>query len=167
MPRLTLTLLVALFVSLNTARAADRPNIVFILMDDMRWDCMSIAGHPFLKTPNLDRIGREGAHFKNGFVTYPLCSPARATFFTGTYGHKHGIVGNTAAYNEPSHKLDTYHIHLQKAGYRTGAIGKWHMGNDASPRPGFDHWEVFKGQGVYNDCSFNVNGTDTPSKGYV
>jgi N-acetylglucosamine-6-sulfatase len=149
------------------ARAADRPNIVFILMDDMRWDCMSIAGHPFLKTPNLDRIGREGAHFKNAFVTYPLCSPARANFFTGTYAHRHGIVGNTAAYNAPSHQLDTYHRHLQTSGYHTAAVGKWHMGNDDTPRPGFDHWAVFKGQGKYDDCPFNVNGTVTRTTGYV
>jgi arylsulfatase A-like enzyme len=147
--------------------AADRPNIVFILMDDMRWDCMSIAGHPFLKTPNLDRIGREGAFFANGFVTTPLCSPARASFFTGTYAHKHGIIANTPAMEQPSHKLDTYHIHLQKSGYETAAIGKWHMGSDASPRPGFDHWAMFRGQGKYDDCPFNINGTMTPTKGYV
>ena len=133
----------------------------------MRWDCMSVAGHPFLKTPNLDRIAREGAHFKNAFVTYPLCSPARGNFFTGAYAHKHGIVGNTAKYNEPSHKLDTYHRHLQSAGYRTAAIGKWHMGTDDTPRPGFDHWAVFKGQGRYNDCPFNINGTQTKTTGYV
>src|SRR5688500_17241425 len=162
---ISITLLVMTFV--GAARAAERPNIVFILMDDMRWDSMSIAGHPFLKTPNLDRIGREGAYFKNGFVTYPLCSPARASFFTGAYGHKHGIVGNTKEYNEPSHKLDTYHRHLQSAGYRTAAIGKWHMGTDDSPRPGFDHWAVFKGQGRYNDCPFNINGTQTKTTGYV
>jgi N-acetylglucosamine-6-sulfatase len=162
-----LLFLCLLLAPVSSARAADRPNIVFILMDDMRWDCMSIAGHPFLKTPNLDRIAREGAYFKNGFVTYPLCSPARASFFTGSYGHKHGIIGNTKEYNEPSHKLDTYHIHLQRSGYRTAAIGKWHMGNDDTPRPGFDHWAVFKGQGQYNDGAFNVNGTQTKTTGYV
>ena len=170
MSRLTFLLLIALFARVATAAAQDappRPNIVFILMDDMRWDCMSLAGHPFLKTPNLDRIGREGAHFKNGFVTYPLCSPARASFFTGAYAHQHGIVGNRAQYNEPSHKLDTYHRHLQSAGYRTAAIGKWHMGTDDTPRPGFDHWAVFRGQGRYNDCPFNVNGTRTKTTGYV
>ena len=75
--RMPIILLLLSAAIASSARAADRPNIIFILMDDMRWDCMSIAGHPFLKTPNLDRIGREGAHFKNGFVTYPLCSPAR------------------------------------------------------------------------------------------
>lgn len=159
-------MLLLLFVT-GIASAADRPNIVFILMDDMRWDCMSIAGHPFLKTPNLDRIGREGAYFKNGFVTYPLCSPARAAFFTGTYSSRHGIVGNTAEYNEPSHKLDTYHRHLQKSGYHTAAVGKWHMGNDDTPRPGFDHWAVFKGQGRYNDCPININGKVTETTGYI
>ena len=165
--RVILAFLGLCFVMSATAAAADRPNIIFILMDDMRWDCMSIAGHPFIKTPNLDRIGREGAYFKNAFVTIPLCSPARATFFTGTYAHHHGIVGNAAKYGEPSHQLDTYHRHLQSSGYYTGAIGKWHMGNDDSPRPGFDYWAMFKGQGRYIDCPFNINGTQTPTNGYV
>ena len=168
--RLIVALIGACLVLSPIARAAEtpaRPNIVFILMDDMRWDCLSIAGHPLIKTPNLDRIGREGAFFKNAFVTYPLCSPARASFFSGTYGHHHGIIGNTAKYNEPSHQLDTYHRHLQSSGYHTGAIGKWHMGTDDSPRPGFDYWAVFKGQGRYIDCPFNINGTPTKTSGYV
>lgn len=170
LPVVVVVALTALFASAaagQTRAVAGRPNIVLILMDDMRWDCMSVAGHPFLRTPNLDRIAREGAHFRNAFVTYPLCSPARASFFTGAYAHQHGIVGNTAAYNEPSHKLDTYHRHLQAAGYRTAAIGKWHMGTDDTPRPGFDHWAVFRGQGRYNDCTFNVNGTQRKTTGYV
>ena len=59
---------------LAQAQQSARPNVIFILMDDMRWDCMSCAGHPFIKTPNIDRIAREGAMFKNYFVTLPLCS---------------------------------------------------------------------------------------------
>jgi N-acetylglucosamine-6-sulfatase len=167
MMRWAIALLAMLALVSERAVAADRPNIVFILMDDMRWDCMSLVGHPFIKTPNLDRIGREGALFKNGMVTIPLCSPARATFFTGTYAHKHGIIANTAAMEAPSHKLDTYHSHLQKSGYETAAIGKWHMGSDPTPRPGFDHWAVFRGQGKYDDCPFNINGKMMPTKGYV
>jgi N-acetylglucosamine-6-sulfatase len=168
--RLIVAFIVACLVLAPITRAADipqRPNVVFILMDDMRWDCMSIAGHPFIKTPNLDRIGLEGAYFKNAMVTYPLCSPARADFFTGTYAHHHGIVGNAVKYGEISHQLDTYHRHLQSSGYQTAAIGKWHMGVDDSPRPGFDYWAVFKGQGRYIDCPFNINGTQTKTAGYV
>jgi len=158
--------LLLLFVG-AVAQAADRPNIVFILTDDQRWDCLSCAGHPFLKTPNIDRIAAEGAYFNNAFVTLPLCSPSRAAFFTGKYNHTNGVTNNSAAMGEISHKLDTYPMHLQKAGYETGAIGKFHMGVDDSPRPGFDYWAIFKGQGKYIDCPLNVNGAQMPTTGYI
>jgi N-acetylglucosamine-6-sulfatase len=64
-----------------------RPNIVFVLTDDQRFDALGIAGHPFFKSPNMDRIGREGAMLRNCFVTTPLCSPSRASFLTGQYAH--------------------------------------------------------------------------------
>ena len=69
----------------HASRAADapRPNVVFVITDDQRWDAMGCAGHPFIKTPNMDRIAREGAMFTNAFVTTPLCSPARSSFLTG------------------------------------------------------------------------------------
>jgi N-acetylglucosamine-6-sulfatase len=72
-----------------------RPNIVFILIDDLRWDELSIVGHPYIKTPNIDRIGKEGALFRNAFLTTPLCSPSRASFLTGQYAHTHGITGKS------------------------------------------------------------------------
>ena len=68
----------------------DKPNIIFILTDDQRWDEMSCMGHKFLKTPNMDRIRNEGVLFANAFCTTSLCSPSRATFLTGTYAHRHG-----------------------------------------------------------------------------
>ena len=73
-----------------------RPNIVFVLVDDMRWDEMRVAGHPFIETPNMDRLAREGARFTNAFATTPLCSPSRASFLTGQYPHTNGIIDNTA-----------------------------------------------------------------------
>src|SRR5262245_18226986 len=76
------------------AQPIKRPNTVFILVDDLRWDALGVTGHPFVKTPNTDRIAREGLRFRNAFVTTPLCSPSRASFLTGQYVHKHGIVGN-------------------------------------------------------------------------
>src|SRR5688572_9028355 len=79
---------------------AARPNFVFIITDDQRWDAMGCAGHPFLKTPNLDRLAREGALFKNAFVTTPLCSPSRSTFLTGQFVHKTGITGNGPVFNQ-------------------------------------------------------------------
>src|SRR5687767_5332026 len=64
-----------------------RPNIVFILMDDQRWDDFGFAGHSFAKTPHIDRIAKEGVRFNNAFVTTPLCSPSRASYLTGQYAH--------------------------------------------------------------------------------
>jgi N-acetylglucosamine-6-sulfatase len=162
----------ALFLSLvASARAAaepaslSRPNIVFVITDDQRWDCLSIMGHPFIKTPNIDRIGREGAVFKNYFVTLPLCSPSRASILTGQYAHKNGIVDNRDRAAE-SHKLVTFPMRLQQAGYETAIFGKWHMGTDASPRPGFDRWVVCPGQGRYEDPIFNEDGKRVVKPGY-
>ncbi|MBL8240491.1 MAG: sulfatase [Bryobacterales bacterium] len=149
------------------AQASTRPNFVFILVDDMRWDSTGYAGHPFLKTPNIDRLAREGAQFTNAFVTTPLCSPSRGSFLTGQYVQTHGVVGNTPAGIPVSHKLETFPKLLRAAGYETGYFGKWHMGNDASPRPGFDRWVSFKGQGVYNDPPLNVDGKETQETGYI
>lgn len=145
----------------------DRPNILFILVDDLRADALSISGHPFSKTPNIDRIGREGAMFKNAFVTTPLCSPARASFLTGQYAHKHGVHGNGSEYSKLSHELITFPRLLRDAGYESAYIGKWHMGNDDSPRPGFDHWISFKGQGAYVDPAININGISKKTQGYM
>src|SRR5262245_38589932 len=82
----------------GTGRAgpvAQRPNIVFILMDDLRWDDLGCAGHPFVRTPHIDRIARQGALFKNAYATTPLCSPSRASFLTGLYAHTQGVRDNT------------------------------------------------------------------------
>ena len=77
------------------ARAAARPNIVFVLGDDVRWDDLGCMGHPFVRTPGIDRIAAEGALFRNAFVTTPICSPSRASFLTGQYASTHGIIDNT------------------------------------------------------------------------
>jgi len=142
------------------------PNIVVILVDDLRWDDLGVAGHPFVETPAIDRMAREGARFLNAFATTPLCSPSRASILTGQYAHTHGIVDNTAR-DAASHRLPTFAIPLQAAGYRTGFFGKWHMGNDDSPRPGFTEWVAMRGQGEALDPQFNVNGTRAQETGYV
>jgi N-acetylglucosamine-6-sulfatase len=146
--------------------AARRPNTLFVLIDDLRYNCLSLLGHPWIKTPNIDRIGREGAIFTNAFVTTPLCSPSRASFLTGRWVHSHGIVDNTNR-NEQSHKLITFPALQRAAGYETAYVGKWHMGNDSMPRPGFDHWVSFPGQGQYNDPQINTNGTLEKRTGFM
>jgi len=143
-----------------------RPNIVFVLMDDLRWDALGCTGHPFVKTPNIDRIAREGVNFRNHFCTTPLCSPSRASFLTGQFVHTHGVQDNTN-HNELSHKLVTSGLHLQRAGYDTAYMGKWHMGNDSSPRPGWNRWISFRAQGAYVDPLLNIDGKEQKISGYV
>ena len=146
------------------ARRDRRPNIVFVLTDDQRWDCLGIAGHPFLKTPNLDRLASEGVRFANAFVTTSICSPSRASFLSGAYAHRHGVQNNFTDYPR---ELASFPRALQAAGYQTAYVGKWHMGEeDDSARPGFDHWISHKGQGSYWDTTFNINGARQLVKGY-
>ena len=135
-------------------------NVIFILTDDHRNDFMGFTGKvPWLKTPNLDRMASEGAHMKNAFVTTSLCSPSRASILTGQYSHVHTIVDNVAP--NPG-DLTFFPQYLQKAGYQTSFFGKWHMGDhNDSPRPGFDHWESFAGQGDYYAPNLNINGENT------
>jgi arylsulfatase A-like enzyme len=95
--------------------------MVMVLVDDMRWDEMRIAGHPFVDPPQMDRLAREGARFLNAFATTPLCSPSRASFLTGQYAHTNGIIDNTA---RPSHGLrgiDLAPTLLELAGLPAGA----------------------------------------------
>jgi N-acetylglucosamine-6-sulfatase len=132
-------------------------NVIFILSDDHRYDFMGFTGKvPGLQTPNMDRLAKEGAHLKNAFVSTALCSPSRASILTGLYAHTHTIVDNQAPLPKG---LMFFPQYLQKAGYKTAFLGKWHMGNqDDQPQPGFDHWVSFKGQGVYYNPTFNING---------
>ncbi|MDD4871362.1 MAG: sulfatase [Kiritimatiellae bacterium] len=148
----------------SITRTIQRPNVVFILTDDHRWDHLSCAGHPFLKTPNIDRIAAEGVMFRNMFVTTSLCSPSRASFLSGLYAHSHGVVNNFTDY--PG-ELTSFPMRLQEEGYETAYIGKWHMNeDDDSTRPGFDYWVSHKGQGNYFDNTFNINGQRQVLKGY-
>jgi N-acetylglucosamine-6-sulfatase len=145
---------------------AVRPNIVFILVDDLRWDALGCTGHAFVKTPHIDRIASEGARFRNAFVTTPICLPSRACFLTGQYAHTHGVTGS-GNHDVRSYELVTFPRLLQSAGYETGFVGKWHIGNDARPRPGFDRWVSFLGQGTYLNPVLNIDGKQVAASGYM
>ncbi len=141
---------------LALAAPAKRPNILFILTDDQRWDALSLAGHRHLRTPNIDRLGREGVHFRNAFCTTSLCSPSRASILSGLYAHAHGVTNNFTEYPAA---LQSFPRVLQAQGYDTAYLGKWHMGEDNDePRPGFNWFVTHKGQGKYFDTEFNLNG---------
>ena len=146
--------------------AAPAKNIIFILSDDHRYDFMSFMEEApeFLETPNMDRMAREGAHLKNAFVSTSLCSPSRASILTGQYMHHHKVVDNQRAVPKGTRFFAEY---FQEADFETAYVGKWHMGHDnAEPRPGFDHWVSFIGQGVYMDPVLNINGETNSFKGY-
>ena len=144
--------------------ATTRPNLIVILIDDLRFDEFGAGGHPYMKTPHVDRIAREGATCLNAFHTTPLCSPNRASILTGQYASRHGIIDNVAR-DMASHRLPNYHQRAPALGYETAHIGKWHMGNDADPRPGYDTWISFKGHGKLYDPEFNENGTYVAAQG--
>lgn len=144
-------------------------NVVFILSDDHRYDAMSFMGHQFAETPHMDSMARNGVHLKNAFVTTSLCSPSRASILTGLYTFRHRVIDNNRLVPEGTLFFPQW---LQKAGYKTGFIGKWHMGGDHdNPRPGFDYWMSFKGQGNYYppgpNYTVNVNGKRVKQEGYI
>jgi N-acetylglucosamine-6-sulfatase len=99
-------------------------------------------------------------------MTTPLCSPSRASFLTGQYAHTHGVTDNVD-HSAASHRLVTFPALLHQGGYETSFIGKWHMGNDDTPRPGFDNWISFKGQGTYLNPEVNENGKSLKRTGYI
>ena len=143
-----------------------RPNFIVILIDDLRYDEFGAGGHPYMKTPHIDRVAAEGALFERAFHTTPICSPNRASIVTGQYASRHGIIDNVAR-DAMSHRLPNYHLALQQLGYETAHIGKWHMGNDGKPRPGYDYWVAYDGHGRLYDPMLNINGSYEQQKGYV
>ncbi|HSV16293.1 MAG TPA: sulfatase-like hydrolase/transferase, partial [Tepidisphaeraceae bacterium] len=153
------------------AQPADRPNFIFMITDDQRWDELGCVQkemgdkgrYPWFKTPNMDRLAAEGVRFRNAFVTDSLCSPSRASFLTGQYNHVNGVIDNHTPMpldTETSGKV------LGEAGYSTAYIGKFHHGKQKE-RPGFAYIASYLDQGYYHDCPFNVNGTMTPSHGWI
>ena len=143
---------------------ATRPNMVVILVDDVRADDLGVTGHPFVDTPNIDELAAEGVLFGNGFVTTPLCSPSRASFLTGRYARTHGVIRNSDP-DGVSHLLTTFPRILERSGYDTAFIGKWHLGEDDAPN--FTHWISFAGQGRYENPELNINGRRVTASGHL
>ena len=164
--RLAAAVILAIVLGFSTSQAQPR-NVVFILSDDHRYDAMGFHENApdFLRTPAMDKMAEEGVHIRNAFVTTSLCSPSRASILTGRYAHNHGVVDNQRLIPEGTVFFPQL---LQDAGYETAFIGKWHMGEESdAPRPGFDHWVSFRGQGVYVDPVLNVNGERDTYRGHT
>lgn len=144
----------ATVASLGCGPAADAgrpPNILFLLTDDQRFDMFGEGGNRVIRTPHIDRLAQEGVLFSNNFVTTSICAVSRASFFTGLYARCHGIHGFTTPLSEEQHAL-SYPVRLREAGYRTGFVGKYGVGQarhieDAARR--FDYFEGWPGQGQY------------------
>ena len=148
-----------------------QPNFLFVLVDDQPFDAVGFSGrYPFLKTPNIDRLKKEGVNVENFFVTQSICSPSRASFLTGTYSHIHGVNQNNRYVDPKWDEFAPYSSHLQTSGYQTAHVGKIHMAHlkgEAHIRPGFDYWFSFIGQGAYFDPQVNDNGQEYQEKGYM
>ncbi len=170
--RIPALLLLVLGFAQSTHAASARPNFLFVYTDDQRWDALGVVQReqgekgrfPWFLTPNMDRLAAEGVRFRNAFVTSSLCSPSRACFLTGQYNHLNGVANNRTPF--PTNSV-TYASLLRAAGYRTGYIGKWHMGSQSGQRPGFDFSASFVGQGHYIDCPVEVNGVSQSTHGWV
>ncbi len=154
--------LLAALALIRPATAADapaRPNILFLFSDDHARHAISAYGSQVNRTPNLDRLAKEGVKFVNSCVTNSICTPSRATLLTGQYSHLNGV----PVFNRFDGSRDTVAKHMQAGGYHTGMIGKWHLGSDPT---GFDRWIVLPGQGVYWNPQFLVPGGKLTIEGH-
>jgi arylsulfatase A-like enzyme len=125
------------------AEGSSRPNILFIMSDDHGYQAISAYGSNRNKTPNIDRLAKEGMRFDRAFVTNSLCGPSRAVILTGKYSHLNGFARNGDVFNG---RQQTVPKLLQQAGYQTAVIGKWHLESEPT---GFDDWHILIGQGPY------------------
>lgn len=130
-------------VAATSSGAAERPNILFIMSDDHAAQAISAYGSRINQTPNLDRLAKEGMLFTNCFCTNSICGPCRAVVLTGKYSHLNGFCRNGDRFDGSQPNVAKL---LQKAGYQTAVIGKWHLETDPT---GFDHWQILLGQGPY------------------
>ena len=145
------------------------PNIVFIMSDDHAAQAISAYGSKLIRTPNIDRLANEGMRFENCFVTNSICTPSRAAIITGKYSHLNGV----PVFNHLDTAQPLLSKYLQRAGYHTGMIGKWHLGGQNPNTPengkpaGFDYWNILPGQGAYVDPIMIEMGQRKNLKGYT
>ena len=137
-------LLLALLTAQSASAADGKPNILFIMVDEMKWNVMSCEGHPYVKTPNLDRLAREGTRFATAYTVTPICTPSRYSFFTGRYAHVHGATDNNTPLREPQLLLPPL---LKHNGYQTAISGKLHFISPSDSDYGFDFFWSFAHEG--------------------
>jgi len=143
------------------ARSKRSPNIIFIMADDHAAHALGCYGSKINSTPNLDRIAQEGMRFENCFCTNSICAPSRAVILTGKYSHINGVIDNGDKFDGTQ---QTFPKLLQKAGYETALIGKWHL---KSGPTGFGYWNILPGQGKYHNPTFIEMGRRKEYTGYV
>jgi arylsulfatase A-like enzyme len=146
---LILSILLSGCLTQSAGQQEQRPNIIFVFTDDLAYQAVSAYGHGLNLTPNIDRLAAEGMRFNRCVVTNSICGPSRATILTGKYSHLNGFYRNESTKFDGSQQ--TFPKILQKNGYQTAIVGKWHLGSKPT---GFDHWEVMKGQGFYYNPEF-------------
>lgn len=166
-PKATLTGVVMIGVVIpvtaqdNSGDTRKRMNIVYIMSDDHSYQTISAYDRRFIETPNIDWIANNGVRFTNSFVANSLSGPSRACLLTGKHSHANGFTDNTRTFDGSQ---QTFPKLLQKAGYETAMIGKWHLTSDPT---GFDYWDILIGQGDYYQPQFKRNGQRLQREGYV
>ncbi|MEN8153094.1 MAG: sulfatase/phosphatase domain-containing protein [Acidobacteriota bacterium] len=144
-----------------SGRSENRPNIIFVMSDDHAYQAISSYGSKINKTPNIDRLAKEGTRFEQSFVTNSICAPSRAVLLTGKYSHLNGMIDNGTTFDG---NQQTFTKILQKNGYQTAMVGKWHL---KSQPTGFDYWNILPGQGHYYNPDFIEMGRKKRVEGYV
>ncbi len=142
-------LIIAFFsCSVNQERSTQPPNIIFMMSDDHAYQAISAYSDRLIRTPNIDRLAKEGMIFTNACVTNSICAPSRAVILTGKHSHINGKTDNHFPFDTTQVTFPQY---MQEAGYQTAMFGKLHFGN--SPK-GFDQFKILPGQGTYYNPDF-------------
>ncbi|MCY1722458.1 sulfatase [Prolixibacteraceae bacterium Z1-6] len=149
------------FLSCSSKNEKQQPNILFIMSDDHAYQAISAYNDKLIHTPNIDKIAEQGIIYNKAFVTNSICAPSRAVILTGKYSHLNGVKGNSEVFDGSQQTVPKL---LQKNGYQTAIVGKWHL---KSHPTGFDYWNVLPGQGDYYNPDFIKQGKDTVYQGYV